>query len=261
MKLKSKCDFRLAVFSDIHGNVEALDAVLTDIRRKGGADALVAAGDLLTEGPYPQQTYDLLREHNVELLLGNHEEYLFDKGLETLYHREWNLVDKIRASNHWTLEHLDRNVMPFLSKQPHSLRFGPSGKLSRSHNSAEELLVTHATPRSCHDRVLSPEVDYHNDPHYQQVYAIEDAPVIMFGHFHQSYVLHMKDGRRLVNVASVSMPYDHSHLTSYTLVQWDGTSRHWYIEQRRINYRWDVTARAMHRCSMPEKDFMLSYFV
>jgi predicted phosphodiesterase len=261
MKLRANGEFRLAVFSDIHGNVEALEAVLSDIKSRGGADTLVAAGDLLTEGPHPRETLEVLRTNNVQLLLGNHEEYLLGYGFENLRQREWGLVDRIQASNSWTLEQLDASIVPFLGSQPHSLRFGPDGLRPRSLRSAEELLVTHATPRSCHDRVLSPEIDYHGDPHYYESYGTEAAPVIAFGHFHQSYILNMRDGRRLVNVASVSMPYDRSHLAAYTLFQWDGLKRSWEIEQRRVNYRWDITARAMHECKMPEKDFMLSYFV
>ncbi len=261
MNLRYTSEFRLAVFSDIHGNVEALEAVIADIKRRGGADMLVAAGDLLTEGPHPQQTYELLRENNIQVLLGNHEEYLLGYGFEHLRYREWDLVGKIQASNGWTQERLDPMVLPFLRSQPHSLRFGPNGLQSSSFNISEELLVTHATPRSCHDRVLSPEIDYHSDPHYHETYGLEAAPVIAFGHFHQSYILNMRDGRRLVNVASVSMPFDKTRLAAYSLFQWNPLERRWSINQRRVSYRWDVTARAMHECNMPEKDFMLSYFV
>ncbi len=261
MKLKDTSEVRLAVFSDIHGNAEALETVLLDLKRRGGADILIAAGDLLTEGPYPQQTYDLLLEYNAHLLLGNHEEYLLGQGFEHLRNREWDLIEKIEASNEWTRTRLDPVVLPDLRQRPHTLRFGPGGLQAQCQNIAEELLITHATPRSCHDRVLSPEIDYHNDPHYRESYGTETAPVIVFGHFHHSYVLQMKDGRRLVNVASVSMPYDKSRLAAYSLFQWDVQTRRWQIEQRRVSYRWDITARAMHQCDMPAKDFMMTYFI
>jgi hypothetical protein len=98
-----------------------LEAVLSDIKSRGGADMLVAAGDLLTEGPHPRETLEVLRTNNVQLLLGNHEEYLLGCGFENLRHREWGLVDRIQASNSWTLEQLDTSIVPFLDSQPHSL--------------------------------------------------------------------------------------------------------------------------------------------
>lgn len=253
-------EFRLAVFSDIHGNAEALEAVLTDLERRGGADILVAAGDLLTEGPFPQQTYDRLREAGVLLLLGNHDEYLLGYGLENLVAHDWQLPAKIQASNGWTQEQLAPAALVFLAEQPHQLRFGPEGLRSNRKGSPDELLVTHATPRSCHDHVLSPQADYQNDPTYRECYGSETAPLIVFGHFHHSYILTMPDGRRLVNVASVSMPFDKSRLTSYSLFHWNANSQQWQVEQYRVRYRWEVTARALHQCTMPQKDFMLSYF-
>ncbi len=53
---------RVAVFSDIHGNLVGLDACLADLHGQGGADAIVAAGDLCLDGPKPKKVLQRLEE-------------------------------------------------------------------------------------------------------------------------------------------------------------------------------------------------------
>ena len=53
---------RVAVFSDIHGNLVGLDACLADLHAQGGADAIIAAGDLCIDGPKPKKVLQRLEE-------------------------------------------------------------------------------------------------------------------------------------------------------------------------------------------------------
>ncbi len=66
---------RIAVLSDIHGNLPALHAVLDDVRRRG-ADLIVNCGDLLSGPLWPQQTAALLRALDWPTISGNHERQL-----------------------------------------------------------------------------------------------------------------------------------------------------------------------------------------
>ena len=52
---------RVAILSDIHGNLVGLDACLTDLRNQGGAEAIVAAGDLCMDGPKPKKVLQRLQ--------------------------------------------------------------------------------------------------------------------------------------------------------------------------------------------------------
>ena len=68
---------RIALLSDIHGNAIALNAVLTDIAAKGGADAYWMLGDLVALGPQPVQTLDILSIlPNVHFIRGNTDRYV-----------------------------------------------------------------------------------------------------------------------------------------------------------------------------------------
>src|SRR3712207_5892915 len=62
---------RVAIISDIHGNLLALEAVLDDLAAVGGADAVIVAGDLCLGGPQPRETLERLRTLGYPTVQGN----------------------------------------------------------------------------------------------------------------------------------------------------------------------------------------------
>lgn len=74
---------RLAVISDIHGNLEAFRQVLADIDL-ARADDILCLGDLIGYGPEPEEVVVLVRERNISCVLGNHELGLLDRS-----HLDW----------------------------------------------------------------------------------------------------------------------------------------------------------------------------
>jgi predicted phosphodiesterase len=69
---------RIAILSDIHGNLVGLDACLADLAAQGGADAIVAAGDLCVDGPKPKKVLQRLSELGVRCIRGNTDRYIAD---------------------------------------------------------------------------------------------------------------------------------------------------------------------------------------
>jgi hypothetical protein len=63
----------VAVFSDIHGNLPALEAVLADIRARGAAD-VICLGDLVGYGPFPNEVAQLVRELGIPTIMGNYDQ-------------------------------------------------------------------------------------------------------------------------------------------------------------------------------------------
>ena len=62
-----------AVFSDVHGNLPALEAILTDIERRGLAQTL-CLGDLVGYGPHPDEVAALVRDRGIPTLMGNYDQ-------------------------------------------------------------------------------------------------------------------------------------------------------------------------------------------
>src|SRR5215467_6196414 len=81
--LPTTSSLRLAVISDIHGNVRALEAVLGDIKRRG-ADATINLGDCVTSPLWPRETYDLLASLSLTTVRGNHDRALIETPFDDL---------------------------------------------------------------------------------------------------------------------------------------------------------------------------------
>ena len=65
---------KIAVFSDIHGNLPALRSILCDIKKEN-VDRIICLGDVIGLGSNPKECLDLIIDNNIEMMLGNHECY------------------------------------------------------------------------------------------------------------------------------------------------------------------------------------------
>src|SRR3954469_12343298 len=118
---------RIVIFSDIHGNVVALEAVLAAIRREAAPDALFVAGDLVLLGPRPSEALALLRSlDGARFVLGNTDQYLLD------YSDDYEEVAFARAR-------LSADDLAFIRGLPFEQRLAVAP--------GHELLVVHANPR------------------------------------------------------------------------------------------------------------------
>lgn len=107
---------RLAVISDIHGNAPALRAVLENLRNHK-PDRIVCAGDVVGYGPCPRECIDLVRDHNIPCVLGNHDEYTTQIGA----HETWHIRPAAMESILWTQQALDTDRVAWLAALPRTL--------------------------------------------------------------------------------------------------------------------------------------------
>src|SRR5579872_1499869 len=153
---------RIAVLSDIHGNLVGLDACLADLTAQGGADAVVAAGDLCLDGPKPKKVLQRLEEVGAQCLRGNTDRYLSDSeylpndeegesggsadrgAAESKTERRLN-----EAQIRWTRNELGERWVSFLRELPFALRIGED---------ENQLLIVHANPKS-DDEHIWPDAD------------------------------------------------------------------------------------------------------
>jgi predicted phosphodiesterase len=130
---------RLAALSDIHGNNLALQAVLEDIEKRGGADHIVACGDLFVYCAGPTGVLEWVQNQpNLVCLLGNTDRYLLEKRLFNLEGKEgWQ--KEILASFPWTEERIGLAGLQFLRELPRCWQFNRGGRSS--------ILFVHGSPR------------------------------------------------------------------------------------------------------------------
>ncbi|HLZ08612.1 MAG TPA: metallophosphoesterase family protein [Chloroflexota bacterium] len=228
-------ELRIALLSDVHGNLTALTAVADALVTEEPLDDIVVAGDLLQGGPRPREVWEFLIANEWTLIRGNEDESL-------QLDPQWTYVgsDRYRnaflAGTAWTRSQIGDEILTRLVALPDRWRrVTPAG----------DLLVVHASPRSIVDQaggVHNSMVDV------TEAYAGTGAQVIAFGHYHRAFV-RTTPFALLINVASVGLPRDGRAVACYTIVT---SSRDgWVVEQRQVPYDPDEEARIAAERGMP----------
>jgi putative phosphoesterase len=226
---------RIAVLSDIHGNLVGLDACLADLHAQGGADAIVAAGDHCLDGPKPKKVLQRLEEVGAQALRGNTDRYLGAPGSETFETLE-------HAQLEWTRHDLGEKYLRWLADLPSALRIGDDDN---------QLLVVHANPSS-DDEHLWPDAD---DETLTRLIGDERATTIAFGHLHLPYV-RLWRGKVLVNVASAGLPKDGDPRVGYTI--FTERSGGWEVKQRRVEFDVKKVATQLASCGIPGSEELIA---
>jgi predicted phosphodiesterase len=226
---------RVAIFSDVHGNLAALRATLAAIARQRPVQLTVAAGDLVAVGPRPAEALDLLVESGCALTLGNHEELLWQDDPDEVAGPFTALVHRQIP---WLIGQLGDRRLDLLRRLPRRLRLSPAP--------GRDLLIVHASPSNeLRGHAATPET---GPDELRARYGGARARAIAFGHYHQPFVREWDEGL-LVNVASVSLPKDGRPLAAYSILTWDGDD--WAVEQHRVPYDTADEAVALAASDIP----------
>lgn len=183
---------RLAVLSDVHANLPAMEACLERARR-WGADEVLLLGDLVNLGPHPEEVVALARQRGLESVLGDHDA-LVARG-ERPPQGYWD--DERRAhverEVEWTLSRLSKPSLKWLAALPPSRRLVADGLL---------VHLAHGSPRSPWEG-LGPGVP---DEALRSVLDAARCDVLVVGHTHAPEVRDLGRGRWFLNAGSVGRP-------------------------------------------------------
>jgi predicted phosphodiesterase len=219
---------RIVIFSDVHGNVVALEAVLAAIRREAAPDALFVAGDLVLLGPRPAEALALLRSiDGARFVKGNTDQYLLDGSQDKL------AVEFARS-------HLSDDEVAFVRDLPFEQRLDVAP--------GHELLVVHANPSDLEGAIKPDSADALVRPWFDDV----TAEVVAFGHYHVPFVRQL-DQWTLVDVASVGLPRDGDQRAVYATLTWE--DGRWQIEHHRVAFDIEAVARDYVAVGYPGADW------
>lgn len=239
-----------ALISDIHANLEALKAVLADIRDQGVSETY-CLGDIIGYGPNPCECLDEVIQRCPVTILGNHDQAaLFDPdgfnpvALQAVY---------------WTREQLEASNG---SPSQINKRWDFLGELPRTHQEDEFLLV-HGSPREPTNEYVFPE-DVYNQRKMEALFQRVEKYCFQ-GHTHIPGVFTMDrefltpeevnhqyrlgDEQVMINVGSVGQPRDNDPRACYVIIE-DSV-----VNYRRVDYDVDVTANKIY--DIPDLDNML----
>ena len=224
---------RIAVISDIHGNLRALEAVLADIKTRG-ADAIVNLGDCVTSPLWPRETYDLLASLSLTTVRGNHDRAL----VETPFY-------DLPPAGQFTHAALTPQQRETLARLPTRIEVAPG------------ILAVHGTPDDDSSFLLEEVYNERLIPAPREIVlarlgAHARADVVLCGHSHNQQVRQVPGGCLVLNPGSVGCPVfaDHPaaaifelrspHAFYAILTKRNG---HWGAELMALEYDWSWASR------------------
>ena len=223
---------RIAVVSDIHGNMTAFEAVLQDIRQTS-PDLVLHGGDLADGGSSPIEIIDAIQALKWQGVMGNTDELLIrPDSLEEFASQSsappslWMAMRQIASA---TRARLGNERLAWLRNLPAVLNH-------------TDLALVHATPAS---RWRAPAASA-SDEELETTYAPLNPPIVVFGHTHYPAIRKL-DGhpKLLINTGSVGLPFDGDPRGSYLLLDGDRPSI------RRIEYSVEKELKALASCGLP----------
>jgi diadenosine tetraphosphatase ApaH/serine/threonine PP2A family protein phosphatase len=226
------------IVSDIHGNREALEAVLADAR--GHYDRIVCLGDLAGYGADPNFAVEWARSNATAIVRGNHDKVC--AGLESLY----SYRPAARAAAEWSLHALSTENRTYLERLPRGpLPYEGFDLVHGSPLDEDEYLMTIADVEAIRHEIESP-LSFFGHTHVQGgfliarngVMAIDPRRVLQLEH----------DYRYLVNPGSVGQPRDGDPHAAYAIY----SPRDRVVEFRRVAYDVASAADKILAAGLPE---------
>lgn len=228
---------RLAIFSDVHSNLPALEAVLDDVA-EADVDARYVLGDLVGYAPWPNEVLERLRAEQMPIVMGNYDDgTAFDRdecGCAYVDPTEKALGDQSFA---WTKGHTSAENKAWLQILAPEIRFESDG---------HRFLLVHGSPRRINEYLYEDKPD----ATFARIAAGADADIIVCGHTHRAYDKAV-DGGRFINVGPAGKPKDGDPRACWALVETrpDGVTVQFY----RVAYDVEATTRAIEASDLPDE--------
>ena len=236
-----ECRLRVLIVSDVHSNLEALDAVLADASANGGFDRVWCLGDLVGYGPDPSACIDRLRELDLAAVAGNHDY----AACELIDAADFN--GAAFTAIQWTAARLTAEEKRFLAELP-TVRVEPPFTLV--HGSLRAPIVEyllHPSQAVATFDLLNTEYCAVGHSHYPFI-CRENGGMPMFLPLPEGGSETLAGGRCIVNPGSVGQPRDRDPRASYAVYDSDAGA----IEHYRVQYDISATQEKMRRFGLPQ---------
>jgi diadenosine tetraphosphatase ApaH/serine/threonine PP2A family protein phosphatase len=231
---------RYAILADIHSNLAAFEAVLSDADGRGGFDKIWCLGDVVGYGPDPHECIERLRQFEHVCIAGNHDWAAIGK-MDT---SEFNPVAAVAA--HWTSERLNAEDRDYLLGLPLTLR-------------QDDFTLAHGSPREpIWEYLLSTEAAQDNFAYFETAYCLvghSHIPLIfelaadkaVYREFTTETDLKLKEKRMIINPGGVGQPRDGDPRASYAIYDAEAHT----LRRYRVEYDIPATQKKMAERGLP----------
>jgi putative phosphoesterase len=215
---------RVALLSDVHANLVALQAVLGELDRQG-IERIYHAGDIVGYYPFPNETIQEFRRRGIVTILGNHDR-------AALNANAMGMTPMASTATRWTARRLDPDSIAYLRTLRPSLdvRIG-----------AVRTSMFHGSPRDDDEYIYQMEAD-------EALLEMCGSRLLVLGHTHVPYVVTTSRGT-IVNPGSVGQPRDGDPRSSFMI--YDSTKDS--FEHRRVAYDIKAMEAAVYRAGLPDE--------
>lgn len=227
---------KLAILSDIHANLHALQAVWEDLETSK-PDKVYCLGDLVGYGAYPNETIAFIRERQIPTIMGNYDEGVgFDLDDCGCVYKD-PIQDQLgKRSLIWTQAITTPGNKAYLQSLPAQIRLDENSL---------RLLFVHGSPRKVNEYLFEdrPQATF------DRIARIAGAEILLFGHSHLPYEKQVSE-TLFINCGSVGKPKDGNPQAGYVMLI---IGRRSEVEFRRVAYDVDAAAKAIRESDLPSE--------
>jgi len=226
---------RIGIISDVHGNYEALKAVLRELKREG-IDRVINSGDNVGYSAFPNECIELLKTEGIEAVMGNYDEAVaFSRPICGCGYKDPEVAQIGHLSLTWTQKNTSDKTKEYLASLPKHLEFeSPLGKIFALHGGLENLTQW----------ITEKDADLLKD-----IASKTEARLVIMGHTHRPFVKEMAE-TVFVNPGSVGRPFDGDPRASFAIVEIADTFN---IQIKRIEYDLEKNIHALINAGLPHE--------
>lgn len=238
---------RLALLSDIHGNLTALEAVLAELSHEA-VDLILCLGDVAIFGPQPCATLARVRDLACPVVMGNTDAWALDPQPHPFRNEE---TPKFNAIELWSAAQLSEAERALIRT------FQPTITVALGDETS--LLAYHGSPRSFHEAIVATTPE----ERLAEFCAGTVAPILVGGHTHEQFSRRWQE-RIVINPGSVGLPYErladgrtrNPPWAEYALLTWEQSRLH--VELRRTPVDVQQIEQTVYQSGMPYAEWWLA---
>ncbi|SHH12581.1 metallophosphoesterase family protein [Clostridium grantii] len=191
---------KIAVISDIHGNLEALKKAVQDIEKRK-VNTIVCAGDLVGYGPYQNEVIEYINSKNILLIYGNYDAAVANNDVNFIKDTPFNKNFALP----WSVNTVSEENKNWLKKLPESITLAINGKV---------IKVVHGSPLKVNQYLFEDAEDT------KEIMEKFQGDVLVCAHTHLPFVKYFGD-KMMINDGSVGKPKNATHNITYALINID----------------------------------------
>lgn len=190
---------KVAVLSDIHGNIIALEEAIKDAKSQG-VEKYIVLGDLITDLPFTDEVIDKIRELTPYVIKGNREEYLLNYEC-TKDDKKWKTLQNNSVCCYY--HHLRKDNLEYIHQLKEQLTIEIEGV---------KIKAVHASPDSV------TELIYFDTPRMEEIFQGLQEDILVYGHNHRNAQYQTKKNKTIAQVGTLGMHNNEMGKPQYTIL-------------------------------------------